>query len=62
MIARFMSFINRVLHELLHMDTIGPARVRSVSGKWYVLVIIDDFLRFSWVFFTETKDEAFSFV
>ncbi|WVZ80221.1 hypothetical protein U9M48_027714 [Paspalum notatum var. saurae] len=48
--------------ELLHMDTVGPARVASVSGKWYVLVVVDDFLRFSWVFFMEFKDEAFGFV
>ncbi|WVZ80792.1 LOW QUALITY PROTEIN: hypothetical protein U9M48_028243 [Paspalum notatum var. saurae] len=48
--------------ELLHMDTIGPARVASVSGKWYVLVVVDDFSRFSWVFFMEFKDEVFGFV
>ena len=33
--------------ELLHIDTVGPARVRSVDGKWYVLVVVDDFSRFS---------------
>ncbi|WVZ51648.1 hypothetical protein U9M48_002770, partial [Paspalum notatum var. saurae] len=48
--------------ELLHMDTVGPARVASVSGKWYVLVVVDDFSQFSWVFFMEFKDEAFGFV
>ncbi|WVZ75942.1 LOW QUALITY PROTEIN: hypothetical protein U9M48_023954, partial [Paspalum notatum var. saurae] len=48
--------------ELLHMDTVGSARVASVSGKWYVLVIVDDFSRFSWVFFMEFMDEAFGFV
>ncbi|WVZ70663.1 hypothetical protein U9M48_019307 [Paspalum notatum var. saurae] len=48
--------------ELLHMDTIGPTRVASVSGKWYVLVVVDDFSWFSWVFFMEFKDEAFGFV
>ncbi|WVZ48590.1 hypothetical protein U9M48_000011 [Paspalum notatum var. saurae] len=48
--------------ELLHMDTVGPALVASVSGKWYVLVVVDDFSRFSWVFFMEFKDEAFGFV
>ena len=47
--------------ELLHMDTVGPARVRSVGGKWYILVIVDDFSRYSWVFFLETKDEAFQY-
>ncbi|WVZ81801.1 hypothetical protein U9M48_029142 [Paspalum notatum var. saurae] len=48
--------------ELLHMDTVGPARVASVGGKWYVLVVVDDFSRFSWVFFMEFKDEVFGFV
>ena len=33
--------------ELLHIDTVGPAQVRSVDGKWYVLVVVDDFSRFS---------------
>ena len=44
------------------MDTVGPSRVMSVGGKWYVLVIVDDFSRCCWVFFMRTKDEAFEFV
>ncbi|KAL5216753.1 hypothetical protein ABZP36_008154 [Zizania latifolia] len=48
--------------ELLHMETVGPARVRSVDGKWYVLVIVDDYSRFLWVFFLESKDEVFQYV
>jgi hypothetical protein len=28
--------------ELFHMDLVGPARVCSAGGKWYVLVIVDD--------------------
>ncbi|WVZ70034.1 hypothetical protein U9M48_018738 [Paspalum notatum var. saurae] len=40
----------------------GPTRAASVSGKSYVLVVVDDFSRFSWVFFIEFKDEAFGFV
>ncbi|WVZ63534.1 LOW QUALITY PROTEIN: hypothetical protein U9M48_013158 [Paspalum notatum var. saurae] len=48
--------------ELLHMDTVGPARVALVSGKWYVLVVVDDFSWFSWIFFMEFTDEAFGFV
>jgi transposase InsO family protein len=48
------------LGELLHMDTVGLAWVRSEGGKWYVVVIVDDFSRYSWVFFMEGKDEAFS--
>ena len=41
------------------MDTVGPSRVRSAGGKWYVLVIVDDFSRYSWVFFLTSKDEVF---
>jgi hypothetical protein len=37
--------------ELLHMDLVGPARVRSAGGKWYVLVVVDDYSRYAWVFF-----------
>ena len=42
--------MTKELGELLHMDIVGPARVRSDGGKWYVLVIVDDFSRYSWVF------------
>jgi transposase InsO family protein len=43
------------------MDTIGPSRVRSMGGKWYVLVIIYDYSRYSWVFFLESKYEVFEY-
>jgi transposase InsO family protein len=48
--------------ELLHMDLVGPARVRSAGGKWYVLVVVDDYSRYVWVFFLEDKGETFGFV
>jgi transposase InsO family protein len=41
------------------MDTIGPSRVHSMGGKLYVLVIVDDYSHYSWVFFLESKDEVF---
>nr|GEW31121.1 retrovirus-related Pol polyprotein from transposon TNT 1-94 [Tanacetum cinerariifolium] len=34
---------------LLHMDLCGPMRVTSVNGKKYILVIVDDYYRFTWV-------------
>jgi hypothetical protein len=37
--------------KLLHMDLVGPSRVRSLGGKWYVLVVVDDYSRYVWVFF-----------
>jgi hypothetical protein len=45
--------------EQLHMGTVSPARVRSEGRKWYVLVIVNDISRYSWVFSMEGKDEAF---
>jgi hypothetical protein len=48
--------------ELFHMDLVGPARVCSTGGKWYVLVIVDDYSRYAWVFFLADKGEMFGFV
>jgi transposase InsO family protein len=63
MIAASYSPVNTVMTEhprqLLYMDTVGPSWVRSMGGKWYVLVIIDDYSRYSWVFYLESKDEVF---
>jgi hypothetical protein len=51
MIAASHSPVNIVMTEqpgqLLHMDIIGPSRVRSMGGKWYVFVIVDDYSRYS---------------
>ncbi|GJQ93484.1 retrovirus-related pol polyprotein from transposon TNT 1-94 [Tanacetum coccineum] len=43
---------------LLHMDLYGPMRVASINEKRYILVIVDDYSRFTWVRFLKTKDEA----
>jgi hypothetical protein len=63
MIAVSHSWVNTVMteqpEELFYMDTIDPSRVLSVGGKWYVLVIVDDYSCYSWVFFLESKDEVF---
>ncbi|GJS47065.1 putative ribonuclease H-like domain-containing protein, partial [Tanacetum coccineum] len=32
-----------------HMDLCGPMRIASVNGKKYILVIVDDYSRFTWV-------------
>ncbi|GJV73290.1 retrovirus-related pol polyprotein from transposon TNT 1-94, partial [Tanacetum coccineum] len=44
--------------HLLHMDLCGPMRVESINGKRYVLVIVDDYSRYTWVHFLRSKDEA----
>nr|GEY98821.1 hypothetical protein [Tanacetum cinerariifolium] len=47
---------------LLHMDLCGPMRVECVNGKKYILVIVDDYSRFTWVKFLRSKDETPNFI
>jgi hypothetical protein len=47
----------RVL-ELLHMDLFGPPSHASRGGKKYYLVIVDDYSRYTWVFFFKHKNET----
>ena len=44
--------------ELLHIDLMGPARVQSLGGKKYILVVVDDFTRYTWVVLLKDKVEA----
>ncbi|GJU86843.1 gag-pol polyprotein [Tanacetum coccineum] len=50
-----------VLHTL-HMDLCEPMRVQSINGKKYILVIVDDYSRFTWVKFLRSKDETLEFI
>ncbi|GJZ51335.1 retrovirus-related pol polyprotein from transposon TNT 1-94 [Tanacetum coccineum] len=44
--------------NLLHMDLCGPMRIESINGKKYILVIVDDYSRYTWTLFLRTKDET----
>ena len=44
--------------ELLHVDLMGPTRTKSMGGKRYIMVVVDDFSRYSWVEFLREKSEA----
>jgi transposase InsO family protein len=44
------------------MDLVGPARVCSAGGTRYVLLIVDNYSRYAWVFFLADKGETFGFV
>nr|GEU87499.1 hypothetical protein [Tanacetum cinerariifolium] len=52
------AFVSNQPLYLLHMDLCGLMHVESINGKRYVLVVIDDFSRYAWVFFLHSKDEA----
>ncbi|XP_048228241.1 uncharacterized protein LOC125369515 [Ricinus communis] len=45
--------------QLVHSDLMGPTRIPSYNGFHYVMVLVDDFSRFTWVFFLEHKSETF---
>ncbi|GJQ93103.1 retrovirus-related pol polyprotein from transposon TNT 1-94 [Tanacetum coccineum] len=44
--------------NLLHMDLCGPMRVASINGKKYILVMVDDYSRYTWTLFLRSKDET----
>ncbi|GJY58774.1 retrovirus-related pol polyprotein from transposon TNT 1-94 [Tanacetum coccineum] len=44
--------------NLLHIDLCGPMRVASINGKKYIMVIVDDYSRYTWTFFLPSKDET----
>nr|GEY18722.1 hypothetical protein [Tanacetum cinerariifolium] len=44
--------------QLLHMDLCGPMRVESINGKKYVLVIVDDYSKYTLTHFLQSKDET----
>ncbi|GJS06057.1 retrovirus-related pol polyprotein from transposon TNT 1-94 [Tanacetum coccineum] len=54
---KMVNTIMEVLHTL-HMDLCRPMRVQSINGKKYILVIVDDYSRFTWVKFLRSKDKT----
>jgi hypothetical protein len=50
MISASHSLVTKVMTshpgKMLHIDTVGPTRVCSFGGKWYVLVVVYDFSRY----------------
>ena len=44
--------------ELLHLDPMGPIRTKSLGGKRYIIVVVDDFTRYTWVILLRSKSKA----
>jgi transposase InsO family protein len=55
--AKNTMIITRPL-EMLHMDLFGPITYISIGGNKYGLIIVDDYSRFTWVFFLQDKGET----
>nr|GEV17992.1 retrovirus-related Pol polyprotein from transposon TNT 1-94 [Tanacetum cinerariifolium] len=49
---------SKIRLQLLHMNLCGPMRVTSINGKRYVLVIVDDYSKYTWTYFLRSKDET----
>ena len=47
---------------LVHTDLCGPMSQSSFAGASYMLVLVDDFSKFTWVFFLKLKSEALSLI
>ncbi|MCP3664820.1 MAG: DDE-type integrase/transposase/recombinase [Gammaproteobacteria bacterium] len=45
--------------EKWHVDLMGPFEIKSVGGKSYCMVVVDDFSRYVWVRFLAQKSDAF---
>ncbi|GJX73317.1 retrovirus-related pol polyprotein from transposon TNT 1-94 [Tanacetum coccineum] len=44
--------------NLIHMDLCSPMLIESINGKKYILVIVDEYLRYIWTHFLRSKDET----
>ncbi|KAJ9557913.1 hypothetical protein OSB04_012527 [Centaurea solstitialis] len=44
--------------DMIHMDLCGPTRTESLARKKYMLVLVDEFSRFTWVEFLRAKSDA----
>ena len=45
--------------DLIHSNIWGASLIMSMTSVRYVLLFIDDYSRFTWIYFLETKDETF---
>ncbi|KAJ9562965.1 hypothetical protein OSB04_008125 [Centaurea solstitialis] len=44
--------------DMLHMDLCGPMRVESLTRKKYMLVLVDEYSRYTWLEFLRAKSDA----
>ncbi|GJU37928.1 zinc finger, CCHC-type containing protein [Tanacetum coccineum] len=45
--------------DLVYGDLCGPISPPAPSGKKYIFLLVDNYSRYTWVYFLNTKDQAF---
>ena len=40
------------------LDLMGPTKIKSLGGKRYIMVVVDDFTRYTWVILLRSKSDA----
>ena len=48
--------------DLLHMDVWGPYSHKTHTGCTYFLTIIDDFIRFTWLYLLKQKSDCYDMI
>jgi hypothetical protein len=54
-----VSYREKALLEIVHMDLCGPMQTPSLIGSVYFMTFIDDFSRKTWLYLLKLKSEAF---
>ena len=49
--------ISNSIFELIHSDVWGPSLVTSIGGSRYIVVFIDDYSRYSWIFTMKSRSK-----
>nr|GFA86445.1 Gag-Pol polyprotein [Tanacetum cinerariifolium] len=63
---KMVYYVEGLNHNLFSVEAVttsthglsGPMRVASINGKRHVLVIVDDYSRYTWTHFLRSKDET----
>lgn len=53
-----MAILTKRPLELLHIDLMGPSRTESLGGKKYILVMVDNFTKYSWIEFLRENSKT----
>ena len=46
--------------QFIHLDLLGPTRTPSNSGFQYAMIVVDEFSKYTSIYFLQHKSEVFS--